>query len=196
MLPLRIGKVRQRIAGRPVRSDTEQKKRQEDKNNNRPALSQKLGIVDAWSHWGNRHVLFYAEIESRQPIRSGAFVYRSLAISGSPAENGGVRSKRLAKSLLLATLALCLAGSAQAQDRDRSGAPATSAKAPPPEARIDINHAGMEQLLKVPGMTQSWAARILRFRPYRTKQDLLEHGVVTAEVYDRIKDYVIAHRNE
>jgi hypothetical protein len=43
-------------------------------------------------------------------------------------------------------------------------------------------------------MTRSWAGRIVRFRPYRTKQDLVEHGVVTSQVYDRIKDYVIAHR--
>jgi len=43
-------------------------------------------------------------------------------------------------------------------------------------------------------MTRSWAGRIVRFRPYRTKQDLLEYGIVTSEVYDHIKDYVIAHR--
>jgi hypothetical protein len=43
-------------------------------------------------------------------------------------------------------------------------------------------------------MTPSWAARIVRFRPYRTKLDLLEQGVVPQEVYQRIHDYVIAHR--
>jgi len=66
---------------------------------------------------------------------------------------------------------------------------------PPPEARVDINHANPDELLKVPGMTPSWAGRIVRFRPYRTKQDLLEHGVLPSGVYDRIKDYVIAHRD-
>ena len=67
---------------------------------------------------------------------------------------------------------------------------------PPPEARIDINHASVAELLKVPGLTPSWAGRIIRFRPYRTKQDLLERGVLPSEVYDRIKDYVIAHREK
>jgi len=43
-------------------------------------------------------------------------------------------------------------------------------------------------------MTRSWAGRIIRFRPYRTKQDIVERGVVPNQVYDRIKDYVIAHR--
>jgi DNA uptake protein ComE-like DNA-binding protein len=60
--------------------------------------------------------------------------------------------------------------------------------------RVDINHASVEELLKAPGMTRSWAGRIVRFRPYRTKQDLVEHGVVTTQVYDLIKDYVIAHQ--
>ena len=84
---------------------------------------------------------------------------------------------------------------AQYADRDRSGAPPTSAKAPPPEARVDINHASVDELLKIPSMKPSWAGRIVRFRPYRTKQDLLDKGVLPSDVYDRIKDYVIAHRN-
>lgn len=66
---------------------------------------------------------------------------------------------------------------------------------PTPEERVDINHASLGELMKVPGMTQSWAGRIIRFRPYRTKNDLLEQGVITGAVYIRIKDHVIAHRN-
>src|SRR5580698_9984353 len=65
---------------------------------------------------------------------------------------------------------------------------------PAPEARVDINHASIDELMKVPGMTETWAARIVRFRPYRTKQDLVDKGVVTSQVYDRIKEYVIAHK--
>jgi DNA uptake protein ComE-like DNA-binding protein len=68
-------------------------------------------------------------------------------------------------------------------------------RAPAPEARIDINHATVNELLKAPGMTPSWAGRIVRFRPYRTKLDLLDRGVVTVTIYDRIKDSVIAHRD-
>jgi DNA uptake protein ComE-like DNA-binding protein len=96
----------------------------------------------------------------------------------------------------VAILCVCMAGMAQNQDRDTRGAPKTSTSAPAPEARVDINHASVDELLKVPGMTRSWAGRIVRFRPYRTKQDLLEKGVLNSQVYDRIKDYVIAHRNK
>ena len=66
----------------------------------------------------------------------------------------------------------------------------------PEEQRVDINHATLEELLKVPGMTRTWAGRIVRFRPYRSKQDLLDRGVVSGEVYNRIKDYIIAHREK
>jgi DNA uptake protein ComE-like DNA-binding protein len=92
-------------------------------------------------------------------------------------------------------LGVCVSDIARNQDRDTRAVPKTSATAPPPELRIDINHASMDELLRVPGMTRSWAGRILRFRPYRTKTDLLEHGVVTGKIYNRIKDYVIAHRD-
>jgi competence protein ComEA len=66
----------------------------------------------------------------------------------------------------------------------------------PPAARIDINRASLDDLAKIPGLAPTWAARIVRFRPYRAKEDLLERGVLPSDVYDRIKDYVIAHRAE
>lgn len=50
--------------------------------------------------------------------------------------------------------------------------------------------------MKAPGMTRSWAGRIVRFRPYHTQLDLLQRGVVTSQVYYRIKDYMIAHRDK
>jgi DNA uptake protein ComE-like DNA-binding protein len=59
---------------------------------------------------------------------------------------------------------------------------------------VDINRASLQELEKVPGITPTWAARIIRFRPYRTKLDLLDQGVLTPEVYQRIRERVIAHR--
>jgi DNA uptake protein ComE-like DNA-binding protein len=107
-----------------------------------------------------------------------------------------VRGKTRCTVLAVAMLGVCLAGTAQYQDRNLYGKSKTSATAPPPEARFDINHATAAELLKVPGMTPSWAGRIVRFRPYYSKLDLLDRGVVTSQVYDRIKDYVIAHRDK
>jgi DNA uptake protein ComE-like DNA-binding protein len=113
---------------------------------------------------------------------------------GGAAENGAVHARSRCALGTVAILLVCLAGLAQNQDRDTRGTPKTSTNAPAAGVRVDINHATVEELAKVPGLTRSWAGRIVRFRPYRTKGDLLERGVVTSEVYERIKDYVIAHR--
>jgi DNA uptake protein ComE-like DNA-binding protein len=119
-----------------------------------------------------------------------------LQLAQAKAENGAVQARTRLAVAALAILCICLAGMAQNQDRDTRDVPKTSASAPAPEARIDINHASVDELLKVPGLTRSWAGRIVRFRPYRTKQDLLEKGILNSQVYDRIKDYVIAHRDK
>lgn len=116
---------------------------------------------------------------------------RSIAVIGlrpdwRKEENDPVPTRR--EFMRLWTAAICLTVTAWAQI-----APKTT---PPPESRVDINHASMDELMKVPGMTRSWAGRIVRFRPYRVKNDLIDHGVVTSEVYDRIKNYIIAHREE
>jgi len=109
------------------------------------------------------------------------------------AENGAMRTARRFSALAIVLLCLFLAGSLTGA----TGLPHSEPKAnaiPPPGQLIDINHASLDQLLKAPGMTRSWAARIVRFRPYRTKLDLVERGVVSGAVYGRFKDYVIAHR--
>jgi DNA uptake protein ComE-like DNA-binding protein len=119
-----------------------------------------------------------------------------LRLTRQQAENGAVRARTRLTALAAAMLGVCLLGMGQNQDRDPYIVSKTSATAPPAATRIDINHASADELLKVPGLTRSWAGRIVRFRPYRKKSDLLDRGVVTSEVYDRIKDYVIAHREE
>jgi len=60
---------------------------------------------------------------------------------------------------------------------------------------VDLNRASLAELMRVPGITAVWAGRIVRFRPYKSKLDLLDQGVVSAEVYQRIRDRVVAHRD-
>ena len=110
------------------------------------------------------------------------------------AENKAVRIEARWTAVAMVTLCVALIGHAQYRDSDRSGVPPTSAKAPAPEARVDINRASVEELMKVPGLARTWAGRIVRYRPYRSKQELLDRGIVTPEVYERIKDFVIARR--
>jgi competence protein ComEA len=102
---------------------------------------------------------------------------------------------------LLFAAGIALAGAAgvafaAAQNAQATPAPGSHRASRAPNTLVDINHATASELMKIPGMTATWAARIVRFRPYRTKQDLIDKGVVTSQVYDRIKDYVIAHRDK
>lgn len=96
--------------------------------------------------------------------------------------------------IILAGLLGILTLSASAALTDPSQKTVPSAKHPSADDKIDINAATLEQLMSVPGMTRTWAARIVRFRPYRAKNDLLDRGVVTSEVYNRIKEHIVAHR--
>jgi competence protein ComEA len=136
-------------------------------------------------------------------LHSTFFLIRAIALflqsAHELAENECVQLRKPLTVLLAALLISLLAASLPgvpgiAQSSAPQSAPIFK-PAPPPAARIDINHASMEDLLKIPGMTPTWAARIVRFRPYRTKADLLEHGVLPGDVYDRIKDSIIAHRD-
>ena len=102
----------------------------------------------------------------------------------------------LAAWMLLAGAPGAAQTAAQGSQNSPSAQGSRAQATPAPEARVDINHASLEELMRVPGMTATWAARIVRFRPYRTKQDLVDKGVVTSQVYDRIKDSVIAHRDK
>jgi hypothetical protein len=51
-------------------------------------------------------------------------------------------------------------------------------------------------LLKAPALTRGWAERTVCYRPIRTKQDPLEKGVVSNQVYDRINHFVIAYHDK
>ena len=104
--------------------------------------------------------------------------------------------RMISRIVLLSAALLCLslhvvpvAAAGELQDAPKAHMIST------PEERVDINHASVAELMKVQGMTRTWAGRIVRFRPYRAKNDLLDRGVVTSQVYSRIKDYIIAHRD-
>ncbi|HZU22826.1 MAG TPA: helix-hairpin-helix domain-containing protein [Terriglobales bacterium] len=53
---------------------------------------------------------------------------------------------------------------------------------------IDINTAGREQFMALPGMSDELVDRILDNRPYRNRLDLLSRLVVPESVYESIKD--------
>jgi DNA uptake protein ComE-like DNA-binding protein len=59
---------------------------------------------------------------------------------------------------------------------------------------IDINAASKEELDALPGIGPARADEIIKGRPYRAKNDLLRRKILPQDVYDAIKDRIIAHR--
>lgn len=97
------------------------------------------------------------------------------------------------KPLMIAVLLACLVGCVEiALPQETSN---QSKNAVYPTEKVDINHASVDELMRVPGITRVWAERIVRYRPYRGKNQLLLDGIVPNGVYLHIKDHVVAHRH-
>ena len=70
------------------------------------------------------------------------------------------------------------------------------AKAAPAAAPMDINSATAKQLATLDGIGDARSAAIIKGRPYSGKDDLVNKKVLTQEVYDKIKDKIIAKQKK
>jgi DNA uptake protein ComE-like DNA-binding protein len=73
-------------------------------------------------------------------------------------------------------------------------APASESKmAPAPKAELlDLNSASVEALEALPGIGKAYSAAIVKGRPYKGKDELVQKKIVPEKTYDGIKDKVIA----
>jgi DNA uptake protein ComE-like DNA-binding protein len=60
--------------------------------------------------------------------------------------------------------------------------------------QVDINTASEAQLKAVPGIGDVYAKRIVKNRPYTSKDQLVSKGVMPQGVYDKVKGQLVAHR--
>ena len=57
---------------------------------------------------------------------------------------------------------------------------------------MDINSATAKQLATLDGIGDARSAAIVKGRPYNGKDDLVNKKILTQDVYDKIKDKIIA----
>jgi len=122
--------------------------------------------------------------------------------------------KQIFTAVFLAVFALGMPASGYAQDKARTEAKAkqeTKAKQDDKSASvaktadksadkqasddvIDINTATAAQLKTLDGIGEARAAAIIKGRPYRGKNDLVDKKIIPGAVYEKIKEKMIARQ--
>lgn len=111
-------------------------------------------------------------------------------------------------ALLALTPALIQSSNAQTPPAKKDGgqmtAPAAKKDAAPaakkdaaPAAKvelIDINRASAKDLDALPGIGEARSKAIIAGRPYKAKDELTKRKIIPQNVYDAIKDKIIAHQ--
>ena len=62
------------------------------------------------------------------------------------------------------------------------------------QALIDVNSASEEKLRTLPGVGPAKAQAIIAGRPYKGKDDLVKKNVLSPNVFDGIKDRIVARQ--
>lgn len=117
---------------------------------------------------------------------------------------------------MLASNASCLAADQKSEAAAKPAAVASASKLPPEQVKnkkpvtpantktaqqaaaklVDINSASKAELMKLPGVSEAEAAKIVAGRPYLTKTRLVTKNIVSMEVYQSINKLVIARQKE
>lgn len=76
-----------------------------------------------------------------------------------------------------------------------SGASGAGSMASSKTAQVDINAASEKDLAALPKIGDAKAKAIVKNRPYRGKDELMDKKILTKSEYDAIKDQIVAKQN-
>jgi competence protein ComEA len=116
-----------------------------------------------------------------------------------------MRSALFGSAAVLFSLLIAAPVGAQTTTQSKSPAAATAtapkSTTPQPPAvsqeqgsLVDINSASAEDLDKLPGVGPARAKAIISHRPYNGKDDLAHRKIIPQNVYDQIKDKIVARQ--
>jgi competence protein ComEA len=100
---------------------------------------------------------------------------------------------KLTRLVLLILAAVALIAAPQATAPAKTPAKATAAKSTS-AAVVDINSASADELSALPGIGKAYSDKIIKGRPYKGKNELLDKKILPAAVYNKVKERIIARQ--
>jgi DNA uptake protein ComE-like DNA-binding protein len=98
----------------------------------------------------------------------------------------------IALAVALALTLTCIAQPAKKAAAKTGAAIAQKAEVKKSADLIDINTATADQLKAIPGIGDAYSAKIIKGRPYKAKNELVQKKILPQHVYDKVKDLIIA----
>lgn len=135
---------------------------------------------------------FFAVMESKMHTRLFAALALAAAVSGSAIAQTPATNQPPAKPIAPVAAPATPAAPAAAAPAATTAATARTA----PASLVDINAASLADLQKLKGIGQARAEAIIKGRPYKAKDELVEKKILPKNVYDDVKDQIVArHRS-